>query len=179
MGAGSPTSSSIYIASPEGDTGKSTIALGTLHLLAATGGRIGVFRPISRAAAGERDYILDLLIEHDSVDLSYEDCIGVTYEQVHGDPEATLAEIVDRFHTVEEQCDSVLVIGSDFTDVASPSELSFNARIAANLGTPMVLALKAAERTPEEVLALAELCLTEIKGAHAQAVALIANRSIL
>ncbi|GAA1457727.1 phosphate acetyltransferase [Williamsia maris] len=176
MGAGSPTSSSIYIASPEGDTGKSTIALGTLHLLAATGGRIGVFRPISRAAAGERDYILDLLIEHDSVDLSYEDCIGVTYEQVHGDPEATLAEIVDRFHTVEEQCDSVLVIGSDFTDVASPSELSFNARIAANLGTPMVLALKAAERTPEEVLALAELCLTEIKGAHAQAVALIANR---
>ncbi len=176
MVAGSPTSSSIYIASPEGDTGKSTIALGTLHLLAATGGRVGVFRPISRAAAGERDYILDLLIEHDSVDLSYEDCIGVTYEQVHGDPEATLSEIVDRFHAVEEQCDSVLVIGSDFTDIASPSELSFNARIAANLGTPMVLALKAAERTPGEVLALAELCLAEITGAHAQAVALIANR---
>lgn len=176
MAAGSPTSSSIYIASPEGDTGKSTIALGTLHLLAATGGRVGVFRPISRAAAGERDYILDLLMEHDSADLSYEDCIGVTYEQVHSDPEATLAEIVDRFHAVEEQCDSVLVIGSDFTDVASPSELSFNARIAANLGTPMVLALKAADRTPDEVLALAELCLAEVRGAHAQAAALIANR---
>ncbi|MBE7160181.1 MAG: phosphate acetyltransferase [Williamsia herbipolensis] len=181
MGADSPdglpgTSSSIYIASPEGDTGKSTIALGTLHLLAATGGRVGVFRPISRAASGERDYILELLMEHDSVDLSYDDCIGVTYEQVHADPEATLAEIVDRFHAVEEQCDSVLVIGSDFTDVASPSELSFNARIAANLGTPMLLALKAADRSPEEIVSLAEVCLAEVRGEHAQAVALIANR---
>ncbi|SIR94313.1 phosphate acetyltransferase [Williamsia sterculiae] len=176
MGADTATSSSIFIASPEGDTGKSTIALGVLHLLTATGGRVGVFRPIARTSDGERDYILELLIEHDSTDLRYEDCIGVTYEEVHNDPEATLAEIVDRFHAVQQRCDSVLVIGSDYTDVASPSELSFNARIAANLGTPMLLALKAADRTPAEVKALAELCLVEVRNAHAHAVALIANR---
>ncbi|PYE16831.1 phosphotransacetylase [Williamsia limnetica] len=173
---GSSSSSSIYLASPEGDTGKSTVALGVLHLLAASGGRVGVFRPISRTNSGQRDYILELLIEHDSTDLSYEDCIGVTYDQVHADPDAALSEIVTRFHAVEQRCDAVLVIGSDYTDIASPSELSFNARIAANLQTPMLLALKAAERSEAEVVGLAELCLAELATNHAQAVALIANR---
>ncbi|MBT0567055.1 phosphate acetyltransferase [Williamsia sp. CHRR-6] len=173
---GEQKSKCVYIASPEGDTGKSTIALGALHLLAATGGRVGVFRPISRAVDSERDYILDLLVEHDSADLSYEECIGVTYEQVHADPEGALGEIVDRFHRVQEQCDSVLIIGSDYTDVASPSELSFNARVAANLGAPILLALRASGRSPESMRALADVCLSEVRSMHAQAVALVANR---
>ena len=48
----------IYIASPEGDTGKSTIALGILHRLAATVAKVGVFRPITRLGE-DRDYILN------------------------------------------------------------------------------------------------------------------------
>ncbi|WP_020109907.1 phosphate acetyltransferase [Nocardia sp. 348MFTsu5.1] len=169
-------SNSIYLASPEGDTGKSTVALGLLHLLAASGGRVGVFRPISRTNSGQRDYILELLIEHDSSDLNYDDCIGVTYDQVHADPDAALSEIVSRFHAVEERCDAVLVVGSDHTDIANPSELTFNARIAANLQTPMLLVLKAADRTEAEVVSLAELSLAELSANHAKAVALIANR---
>ncbi|MDY6811579.1 MAG: AAA family ATPase, partial [Actinomycetota bacterium] len=47
MGADTVESRSIYLASAEGDTGKSTIALGLLSLLSARGGRVGVFRPIS------------------------------------------------------------------------------------------------------------------------------------
>ena len=43
----------IYIASPEGDTGKSTIALGILHRLAATVAKVGVFRPITRRPEGQ------------------------------------------------------------------------------------------------------------------------------
>jgi BioD-like phosphotransacetylase family protein len=39
--------SAIYIAAPEANTGKSAIALGILHRLAATVARVGVFRPIS------------------------------------------------------------------------------------------------------------------------------------
>lgn len=124
--------SSVYVASPEGDTGKSTIALGVLQMLCATVARVGVFRPIARSTE-ETDYILELLLEHTTADLSYADALGVTYEQVHADPEAALADIVAKYHTVAEQCDAVVIIGSDYTDVASPSELSFNARIAVNL----------------------------------------------
>ena len=42
------SASSIYLASAESDTGKSAIALGLLHLLAASAARVGVFRPIVR-----------------------------------------------------------------------------------------------------------------------------------
>src|SRR5947208_1603131 len=54
--------SAIYIASPEGDTGKSTIALGILARLAATVAKVGVFRPIARTEGERRDYILELLL---------------------------------------------------------------------------------------------------------------------
>jgi phosphate acetyltransferase len=41
---------SIVIASPEGESGKSTVALGVLDLLVRKGQRVGVFRPVSRAS---------------------------------------------------------------------------------------------------------------------------------
>ena len=63
-----------------------------------------------------------------------------------------------------DQCDAVLIVGSDYTDVAAPSELSINARIAVNLGAPVVLAVKAKDRTPDEVAQVVELCLAEIGG---------------
>ncbi|HEY9266248.1 MAG TPA: AAA family ATPase, partial [Mycobacterium sp.] len=146
--------SAIYVASPEGDTGKSTIALGILHRLTATVAKVGVFRPITRVPGGpdQRDYILELLLDHTTAGLPYEECVGVSYQQLHDDPDAALADIVDRFHHVADRCDAVLVVGSDYTDVAAPSELSTNARIAANLGAPVVLAVKAKGRTPDQVM---------------------------
>ncbi|MDG4663345.1 phosphate acetyltransferase [Mycobacterium sp. 236(2023)] len=169
-------STAIYIASPEGDTGKSTIALGILHRLAATVAKVGVFRPITRDDGESRDYILELLLDHTTAGLPYEDCVGVTYQQLHDDPDAALGEIVDRFHRVADQCDAVLVVGSDYTDVAAPSELSVNARIAANLGAPVVLAVKAKGRSPEQVAQVAEVCVDEIAAQHAHTAAVVANR---
>ncbi len=180
--------SAIYIASPEGDTGKSTVALGILHRLAATVARVGVFRPIARAPLGRgrsdsvdgpgggRDYILELLLAHSTADLSYEECVGVSYQQLHDDPDIALAEIVDRFYRVADQCDAVLVVGSDYTDVAAPSELSMNARIAANLGAPLVLAVRAKGRTPDQVAQVVEVCIDEIAAQHAHTAAIVVNR---
>ncbi|WP_019970358.1 phosphate acetyltransferase [Mycobacterium sp. 141] len=169
------TATAIYVASPEGDTGKSTIALGILHRLAATVPRVGVFRPIARLGE-DRDYILELLLAGATAGLPYEDCVGVDYQQVHEDPDAAITDIVDRFHRVANRCDAVLIVGSDYTDIATPSELSMNARIAVNLGAPVVLAVKAADRTPEEVAHVVEVCLAELNHQHAHAAAVVANR---
>ncbi|MDO3636505.1 MULTISPECIES: phosphate acetyltransferase [Mycolicibacterium] len=172
-----PRVSAIYVASPEGDTGKSTIALGILHRLAATVAKAGVFRPIARLSDhAERDYILELLLAHTTAGLSYDDCVGVSYQQLHEDPDAAIGEIVDRYHRVADQCDAVLIVGSDYTDVAAPSELSVNARIAANLGAPVVLAVKARDRSPAQVAQVVEVCLDEIAGQHALTAAVVANR---
>ncbi|HZA09555.1 phosphate acetyltransferase [Mycobacterium sp.] len=167
--------SAIYVASPEGDTGKSTIALGVLHRLAATVARVGVFRPITRL--GEtRDYILELLLSQTTAGLTYEQCVGVGYQQLHEDPDGAITEIVNRFHAVANQCDAVVIVGSDYTDVATPSELSVNARIAVNLGAPVLLAVRAKGRTPEEVAQVVEVCLGELSAQHAYTAAVLANR---
>jgi len=124
---------SIFITSAEGHSGKSTIALGVLDALSHATPRVGVFRAIARSTV-EPDYVLEMLLAHDGVDLPYEDCIGVTYDEVRADPDAALGTIVERYKAVEAQCDAVVIIGSDYTDVGSPAELGYNARIAANLG---------------------------------------------
>jgi phosphate acetyltransferase len=169
------TASVIYVASPESDTGKSTIALGILHRLAATVAKVGVFRPITRLGE-ERDYILELLLAQTTAGLTYEQCVGVDYQRLHDDPDAAIAEIVDRFHRVADQCDAVVIVGSDYTDVATPTELSVNARIAVNLGAPVVLSVRAGNRQPEEVAQVVELCLAELSAQHAHTAAVVANR---
>lgn len=173
---------SLYITSAEGNTGKSTIALGVLDTLTRSIKRVGVFRPIARSTV-ERDYVLELMLEHDGVDLDYDMCVGVSYEEVHSDPEAALATIVQRFKAVEALCDVVVILGSDYTDVGSPTELGFNARIAANLGAQVVLVLggrvgeRLESRTPDALRQLAELSITELGHEHATLLALIVNRA--
>jgi phosphate acetyltransferase len=173
------SSSGIYIAAPEGDSGKSTIALGVLHRLAATVAKVGVFRPITRAGRDDRDYILDLLLAHSTADLPYERCIGVDYQQLHADRDAAIDDIVERYHAMADQCDAVVIVGSDHTDLgqgASPAELSVNARIAVNLGAPVVLAIRAKDRSVEQVVHAAEVCLAELNAQHAHTAAVVANR---
>lgn len=166
---------SIYITSPEGDTGKSTIALGVVDLLTRTVQRVGVFRPVARST-DTPDYVLELLLAHDGVDLPYEQCLGVTYEQVHLDPEAALSTIVSRYHEVERRCDVVVIVGTDYTDVAGPTELAFNARIATNLGAPVLVVVSGRDRTPEDVRQVADVSISELGINHAQVIGVIANR---
>ena len=166
---------SILITSAEGDTGKSTIALGLLDLLTRTVARVGVFRPVTRSTDSP-DYVLELLLAHDGVDLAYETCVGVTYDEIHADPEAALSRIVSRYHDVERLCDVVVIVGSDYTDVAGPTELAFNARVAANLGAPVLLVVRGSARTPDEVRAMTEVAVAELRTQHAEVLGVVANR---
>jgi phosphate acetyltransferase len=180
---------SIYITSAEGHSGKSTIALGVLDALSRATPRVGVFRTIARSTA-EQDYVLQMLLDHDGVDLDYAECIGVTYDDVRADAEAALGRIVERYKAVEAQCDAVVVLGSDYTDVGSPAELAYNARIAANLGAPVLLVLggranqgqseqlgTTTARTPDQMGQIASLAAAELAHGRADLFAVIANRA--
>lgn len=165
----------IYIAAPEPESGKSTIALGILHRLAATVAKVGVFRPITRRGE-RRDYILELLLEQTTAGLSYEQCVGVTYQQLHDDLEAAIADIVAAYHAMADACDAVVIVGSDYTDVTTPTELSVNARIAVNLGAPVLLAVSAKGRDADQVSGVVAVCLAELAAQHAHTAAVVANR---
>ena len=96
--SGEPSeTSSIYIAAPEPDSGKSTIALGLLHLLAASSARVGVFQPIA-GSTDRPDRVLDLMLQHTTASLDHDRCVGVSHARVREDPSAALGEIVTRFH---------------------------------------------------------------------------------
>lgn len=132
---------SVYITSTEGLSGKSTIVLGVIDALDALRSRAWGSSAPSARSTSERDYVLEMLLDHIGVDLNYDEAVGVTYDEVRHDPDAALSKIVERFKAVEAKCDAVVVVGSDFTDVGSTSELGYNARIAANLGAPVLVVL--------------------------------------
>ena len=169
-------SSAIYVAAGEPETGKSAIALGILHRLAATVARVGVFRPITRGTADDSDYILELLLAQSTAGLAYDRCVGVTYQQLHADRDAAIDDMVERYHAMAADCDVVVIVGSDYSYVASPAELSVNARIAVNLGAPVLLAVRAKGRRAEEVARVVEVCLAELAAQHAHTAAVVANR---
>ncbi|WP_166869452.1 phosphate acetyltransferase [Salinibacterium sp. ZJ70] len=175
-------STRIYLTSAEGRTGKSTVAVGLLETLKSSVARVGIFRPIVRAGEA-RDYVLELMVAHASAGQSYEDCVGVDYDTLHADPEEALARIVERFADVEEACDAVLILGSDYTDVGTPTELSMNGRIAANLAAPVLLVTgglvpeSAVARNAKQCVEIAQIALSELREEHAEVLAIVVNRA--
>lgn len=181
----------IYITSAEGHTGKSSVALGLLTALRRSGKRIGIYRPVSRSRE-EPDRVLEFLLSQMDDPARAGDCIGVTYEEVHADPDSALSRIIDRYKAIEADHEFMLILGSDFTDVSTPTELGYNARIAANLGAPVLLvlggrsqdetaplrhhALTGHGRTAPEMEQTAEVAIAELRAEHAHLVAVIGNR---
>ena len=167
---------SVYVASPEGMTGKSMVAFGLLEALASRSDRVGVFRPVVKADRA-RDYAVDLLISHPAVDQSYEDAIGVDYEQMLADPDTAQAQILRRHHELSQRYSMLVILGSDYDDLANPTELTFNAEVAANLGAPVVVVVSGLDRSPDQIGALAAVSVGEFTAHHATPIAVVVNRT--
>ncbi len=75
-----------------------------------------------------------------------------------------------------ERCDAVVVVGSDYTDVGTPTEFSYNARIAANLGAPVLLVLNGADRSAADLHTVADMAAAELRANHGTLFAVVANR---
>ena len=173
-------SRSVYVASPEGLTGKSAVALGLLDALLREVGSVGVYRPLTTLGGtgpdDEVDHIVEMLVSQPGVEQTYDEALGVTYAQAHEDPDEALHVIVERFGALSARFDVVIVLGSDYTDVSTGTELSFNARVAANLGSAVVLVVHGRDRTPDQIRVAADSAITELRANHAQTVAVVANR---
>ncbi|HEY9350668.1 MAG TPA: phosphate acetyltransferase, partial [Acidothermales bacterium] len=166
---------SLYVTSPEAETGKGTVALGALDLLTRQVGRVGAFRPIVRSD-DRRDYVLELLLDHEGVDISYDLAVGVSYDRVHTDPDGAMSTIVDRYHAAAAGRDAVIIVGSDYTGVGSPTEFSYNVSVAANLGAPILLVVHGRSRSPADVRTVADVATTEIAARYGRLLAIVANR---
>jgi phosphate acetyltransferase len=167
---------SVFIAAAAPDSGKSAVALGLYDHVLRRSPRVGVFRPVVRAG-GEPDPLIHLLRSRGGADIPYEECVGVTYDEVHANPERALADIVPRFRALSAQCDAVVVVGTDYSDVGSATELIFNARIATNLGSPVVFVLNGQGKSVDGVRTAVELARSTLAEEHAQLLHVVVNRA--
>lgn len=179
---------SVYVASVEGHTAKSVLALGMVQALKGSNLRVGVFRSVTPDA--QNDHVLKLLLSQLDEGISYEDSIGVSYKEVHESPERAISKIVSRYRAQAKKFDAMVVVGSDYKDVVGTTELSFNAKVAANIAAPVVMVLsgrqaysssehlgQAAARSVEELSQMAELSLAEMKSENAKLLAIAVNRA--
>ena len=164
---------SIYIASPSAGTGKSTITLGLISSLTKVVAKVGIFRPF--VDTRDADPVLDLLLARSGSTTPPEQAVGVTWDEYHADPEESLSLIVDAYRAVAREHDVVVIDGSDYEDLTATPRLALNARVAANMGVPIMLVVSGAQ-SPEDVRSSVEVAVAEIAEHHARAVAVVANR---
>ncbi|MBB6347933.1 phosphate acetyltransferase [Nonomuraea muscovyensis] len=165
----------VYVAAGEAESNKGTVALGLVELLSRQVESVGVFRPVVRE--GREDALINTIRSRFQLALPYDACAGVTYGEVHADVERAAGDVVARYRALARQCDAVVVIGTDYTDVGAPTEFGFNARLAADLGTPVINVVNARGRTPAQVAAAVELSSRELAHHHARELAVVVTRA--
>ncbi|MBB2911404.1 phosphate acetyltransferase [Streptosporangium becharense] len=142
---------SIYVAGLGRGDGRQIVELGLMELLTRRVDRTGVFRPIT--GAGE-DRTLELLKARyrpaaSATGVSAEDAAEI-YAELGA--EELISRLVARFHTLERECDALLVLGSSFDTDDLPRELAFNARLAAEFGAPVIVVVGAHGDSAEEIV---------------------------
>jgi phosphate acetyltransferase len=170
----------VYVAGLEPHAGKSVVALGVMEMLAGRVGTVGFFRPLI-ADDTLPDPLVQLVQSRYCFSADPADLYGVTYADVraHGAArrlDELVGRVVERFRAVERHCDAVLCVGSDFTDLAMPTEFALNLRLADNLGAPLVGVIDGRQKPAAEVLASLQAVRDALAAAGNPVLALVANR---
>ena len=135
-------SKNLYIAAAEGDSGKSLIVLGLMSILTRHVKRVGFFRPIVHIK-GEKDHDIELVSRHFNLPFDHNSMFGLTSDEAFdlfekGRSDEILTTILTKYKQMESKCDFVLCEGSDYTSSLKPFEFEFNAKLANNVGAPIL-----------------------------------------
>ncbi len=141
----------VYLTAMGPASGKSIVALGLVELLSRRVSRVGFYRPIVQTLP---DNDLELIRSQYRVP---DERIGYAFTaaqrtDVGPANHAGMEQIVERFKQIESASDFVVVEGTDFTGASSPIELEVNARIAENLGLPIVAVVDGHRCSAEEIV---------------------------
>jgi phosphate acetyltransferase len=169
---------SVYVTGIGRGDGRQAVELGVMELLTRQVDRVGVFRPLTHHRT---DHVVELLRGRYRLDLPPEALYGLSYEeaaalQAERGPDELISQLVDRFHQLEQQCQAVLVLGTDFAGTNIPDELAVNARLANEFGAWVLPVVGGHRESADAVVA-------EVRNAHraytdlgCSVLAMIANR---
>jgi phosphate acetyltransferase len=172
----------IYIATIEGNCGKTIITLGLMRTLLGKTAKVGYFRPIIEdVEEGRKDTHIDMVISHFDLDIQYEDAYAITKSKlIKKKNNGKLGEVVDliieKFKKLEERFDFVLVEGTSFSGEGTVIELDINVLIAKNLGIPTIILGSGEGKTLEELIDNLSLAYNSFKLKEVEVLAVIANK---
>jgi phosphate acetyltransferase len=171
---------SLYIAAVAPGSGKSVVALGIMEMLSRRIRRLGYFRPVVPTAE-EPDNNIRLIKARYHLDLDYDDM----YACAHGDARNLVAEgraktllkvILNKYKALEGRCNFVLCEGTDFTGVGSAFEFEFNADVANNLASPILVLVNGRGKSPDETVDAALVARESFEDKGCTVAATIINR---
>uniref|UniRef100_UPI0030EF5BCB AAA family ATPase n=1 Tax=uncultured Winogradskyella sp. TaxID=395353 RepID=UPI0030EF5BCB len=152
------TNKAVYITTTEPNSGKSIISLGLMQLLLGKAAKVGYFRPIiDDLASGEIDNHINTVISYFNLDLKFDDAYAFKRSEVikkknENKDDEIIGTIIDKFKSIEERFDFILVEGSSFVGEGAIIEFDINVLIAKNLGVPAIILASAKGKTMEELV---------------------------
>jgi phosphate acetyltransferase len=174
---------SIYLTTIVPYSGKSLVSLGITELLLRRTPRVGIFRPVIEVPPDKGcDKNIELLIEYYDLDLDYEDTYAFYRHEVadlmaEGLYDEVLDKIIEKYKILEEKCDFVLCIGSDFEEGGSAVEFNYNADIARNLGSPVLLVANGADQTIDHIINEVKIAIETFEESGCQILGAVVNRT--
>ncbi|EAW36161.1 phosphate acetyltransferase [Lyngbya sp. PCC 8106] len=127
-----------------------------MELLSKRIGRLGVFRPIIHRR-DQPDPDIELIRTRYQLDFPYESLYALNHEQAQhivaeGHYDQLLKVILEKYKTLEQQCDFIVCEGADTVDVTSAFDFDLNVQVANDLGSAIIIVANGQEKTPEEVV---------------------------
>jgi len=164
----------IYIAAAEGSASKRVIAVGLIDALQSQGLKVAIFRPL--VTSHDQDSLASSLLDICHLQQEFDDALGCTYGELAEDPDGSIGVMVSKMGALRRSYEAIVVIGSNFADVATPVEVSLNARIAANLDAPAVLVVSGRHKVPTQIVHSAQYAVNEFRTWHNTVLGVIATR---
>ena len=175
-------SKAVYIATSEPESGKSIVSLGLMRMILGRTKKVAYFRPIiGDKFSNKRDNHIDTMLTHFDLELEYEECFAMTGEElIHKKTEGKDGEILDiiieKYKSLEERFDFILVEGTDFSGEGLFVEMDINILIAKNLGIPVIIVSNGKNKNKEEIEANVRLAYDEFNDKEVKVLAVVANK---
>ena len=173
----------LFITATEARSGKSAISLGIMELLIRKVGRVGFFRPIIDADDPKKDNDTQLFSTYFKLNIPHERMFAYTLAQAgeligSGRQDDLLEGIFTAYKDLEKDHDFVLCEGIEMQGSSASFEFDINARIARNLGCPILLVANARDKSMDEVVQSINIYHKSFIQEGCEVIATIVNRTL-
>ncbi|WP_027126321.1 phosphate acetyltransferase [Gelidibacter mesophilus] len=176
------TNKGIYIATTEPNIGKSIISLGLMQSLLGKAAKVGYFRPIiDNFEPGKIDNHINTVSKYFNLDIKFEDAYAFTRSEVikkknKNKDDEIIGRIIEKYKSLENRFDFVLVEGTSFIGEGSIMEFDMNVLIAKNLGVPAIIIGGGVGKTLDQLVGNLQMAYDSFKDKGVEVLSVIANK---